>query len=215
MELFSRLIALVLLILFLPLMIMISILLFLIQGRPIFYKHQRVGYNFINFQIYKFRTMIQNKGNVITQHNDNRITKIGLWLRKFKIDEIPQLINILKGEMRFIGPRPEVPDYFKENDFQFLKIIKPGISDFASILFRNEEKYIHRINSKDPYSKLLEVKIELANYYSSKKNFWLDFLLVLITVSAIVFPDISARLVFENFIPNDLIKTNKFFKNYN
>ena len=94
------------------------------QGRPIFFKHKRVGYDFKQFELYKFRTMIINRGSVITNFEDKRITKVGKIIRKLKIDELPQLFNIIKGEMRFIGPRPEVPEYINQKDFNFLKIIK-------------------------------------------------------------------------------------------
>ena len=136
--------------------------------------------------------MIPNKGSAITNYNDQRITKIGFYLRKFKIDELPQLLNIIRGEMRFIGPRPEVKQYINEEDFKF-KIIKPGISDFASILFRNEDNYMNVIGGQNPYFKLLEVKTELANYYAEKKSFQLDLFLTMLTVFAIFFPKLFLK----------------------
>ena len=160
-ELFSRSIAFIAIIIFSPISIIISLILLIFQGRPIFYKHSRIGSNFIEFNLFKFRTMIKNEGDSITDYNDHRITRIGFFLRKFKIDEIPQLLNILNGEMRFIGPRPEVPEYCNKKDFRFLKMIKPGISDFASILFRNEDEYLRKIGGQNPYIILLEIKTYL------------------------------------------------------
>ena len=159
--------------------------------------------------------MIPNKGSAITNYNDQRITKIGFYLRKFKIDELPQLLNIIRGEMRFIGPRPEVKQYSNEEDFKFLKIIKPGISDFASILFRNEDNYMNVISGQNPYFKLLEVKTELANYYAEKKSFQLDLFLTMLTVFAIFFPRLSSRILIKNLPLKKLDKTDRFFKMYN
>ena len=115
----------------------ISLLIFIFDGTPILYSQLRVGLYGNEFKLYKFRTMIINRGSVITNFEDKRITKVGKVIRKLKIDELPQLFNIIKGEMRFIGPRPEVPEYINQKDFNFLKMIKPGMSDYASILFRN------------------------------------------------------------------------------
>ena len=198
MELFSRFIAFLILVLIFPIILVISILLILVQGKPIFFRQERIGYQFKSFKIYKFRTMQKNSGDLITKINDDRITTLGKILRWSKIDEIPQLINILKGEMRFIGPRPEVPKYYELGNFQFLKKVKPGISDYASIIFRNENVILKNIGGDNPYEKLLPIKLELAKYYSLKKSFLLDLKLVLITLIAVVFPNFSASL----FLPN-------------
>ena len=132
--------------------------------------------------------MIINSGDLITQNNDARVTNFGKILRRTKIDELPQLINILKGEMRFIGPRPEVPKYLEVSNFQFLEKVKPGISDYASIIFRNESKILINIGGDNPYEKLLPIKLKLADYYSRKKSFLLDLKLVVITIIAVIFP---------------------------
>ena len=172
MELISRTFAFVSLIILLPVLFFISVSCFLFQGLPIFFKQERVGYNFKIFNIYKFRSMVNNDGKKITEPNDSRITYIGKILRKTKIDELPQLFNILKGDMRFIGPRPEVPDYFDIDKFKFLSCVKPGISDFCSIILRNESKILNSLEGVDPYKKLLPIKIDLANYYAQKKVFF-------------------------------------------
>jgi Sugar transferases involved in lipopolysaccharide synthesis len=145
MELLSRIIAFILLIVLSPFLIIISTICLIFQGYPILFKQKRVGFQYRTFKIYKFRTMKVNSGPLITKERDARITFIGWLLRKFKIDEIPQLLNILKGEMRFIGPRPEVLEYFEESSFSFLKKIKPGISDFSSIIFRDESKVLDKL----------------------------------------------------------------------
>ena len=194
MEIISRFLALAIIVILLPILIFISILCIIFQGFPILFKQERIGYNYKAFEIYKFRTMSKNNGDLITMPNDRRITKIGKILRITKIDEIPQLLNILKGDMRFIGPRPEVPDYFEKSNFQFLMNVKPGISDFSSILFRDEAKILETIGGNNPYLQLLPIKLELAEYYSRKKNILLDFRLVVITILSIFFPNFSSKL---------------------
>ena len=213
-ELFSRLVAFILIIGFSPIFIIISLFCFLFQGLPIFFKQERVGYEFKIFIIYKFRSMVQNSGKTITDPNDFRITKFGKFLRKTKLDEIPQLINIIKGEMRFIGPRPEVKDYFNRQEFRFLKNVKPGISDFASIILRNESKILDQIGGEEPYEKLLPIKIELAQYYSLKKSFWLDLQLVIITVISIFFPRFATRSLANPLIKRKTLETEAFINNY-
>lgn len=185
MELISRLIAFVLFLFLCPLFFIISIFSLLSHGRPIFYKQNRVGYKNVIFKIYKFRTMVENSGSLLTSENDNRITKFGLFLRKTKLDEIPQLINIIRGEMRFIGPRPEVPKFAEKADFSFLFKIKPGISDYSSIVFRNESKILVSFNKN--YEYILNIKVQLAHFYSTKKNFFLDLRLVFITILSVFF----------------------------
>ena len=98
------------------------------------------------------------------------VTRFGLFLRKTKLDEIPQLINIIKGEMRFIGPRPEVPKFTEKADFSFLFKIKPGISDYSSIVFRNESKILASLDKN--YEHILNIKVQLAHFYSIRKIFF-------------------------------------------
>ena len=196
MEYFSRFTALLLLVILSPFILFVIILLFLTQGQPIFFHQTRVGFKYKNFKLIKFRTMHNNNdNNMITILHDPRITRIGKLLRYLKIDEVPQLINIIQGHMRFIGPRPEVPFYVNEN-FNFLNNIKPGISDFSSIIFRNEEKILQQIKNKHAYKEvLLPLKIELGNYYSIKKSFFLDLLLVMLTLLSIFFPKLTIKMI--------------------
>lgn len=217
MEFTSRLISFFLIIFLAPIFLFTSFLCLIFQGMPIIFKQKRVGYKFRQFNIYKFRSMVQASGDMVTSKNDKRITLLGKFLRNTKIDEIPQLINILKGDMRFIGPRPEVLMYFNESDFGFLKNVKPGISDFSSIILRNENEILEGIGGDNPYEKLLPIKIRLANYYSRRKSFPLDFKLVLITILSIFFPDYASRLLINNEISSIikdlkdiLLKKNKY-----
>ena len=209
MGLFSRFVAFILVLILLPLFIAVSIICLMFNGNPIFFKQKRVGYNYKIFYIYKFRTMDINSGDLITKSDDLRITNLGRILRATKLDEIPQLLNILKGDMRFIGPRPEVPKYFEENRFKFLKKIKPGLSDYSSILFRNESLVLEKIKGDDPYRELLKIKLDLANYYSMKKTFLLDLKLTLITILAIFSVKNS-----HHFIINEIISDNPQIKDF-
>ena len=153
-------------------------------------------------------------GPIITFANDERVTIFGKILRKTKIDEIPQLVNVIKGDMRFIGPRPEVLEYFDKARFSFLKKVKPGMSDFASILFRNEEEILKKIEGNDPYNEILTFKLLLADYYSINKSFYLDLRLVCLTLLSIFSP----RLVTKNFvipvILKDIPESKLFIKKY-
>jgi len=196
-EVLSRTAAIIIILIFAPLFVIISLISICVQGTPVFFRQHRVGYQFKNMSLIKFRSMIINRGgSLITQsEDDSRITPWGSYLRKLKLDELPQLWNILRGDMRFIGPRPEVPKYVTENEFSFLRKVKPGLSDFTSILLRDEAQILEKIGGKDPYKKLLPLKIELANIYANKKGIILDFLLALLTIFAIFFPKTAQKLV--------------------
>ena len=142
MEIISRFLALTLIVILSPILIFISILCIIFQGFPIIFKQERVGYNYKIFKIYKFRTMSRNNGDLITIRHDRRITKIGKILRMTKIDEIPQLLNILKGDMRFIGPRPEVPSYFEKSAFHFLMNVNQAYQTMLQFYLEMRKKYL-------------------------------------------------------------------------
>lgn len=199
----SRSIALIIIVILFPLFVFIYLMLLSFQGRPIFFQQKRIGYKFEEFKIIKFRTMIPNNGSVITKKNDSRITFLGKILRKSKLDEIPQLFNILNGEMRFIGPRPEILKYFDYDRFEFLNHIKPGLSDYSSIIFRNEDQILDNIGGDNAYEQLLPIKISLANYYAKRKSFHLDLQLVFGTIFAIFLPYyISSYFIIPHLIKN-------------
>ena len=176
MEFISRTIAFILGLTLSPLLVIISICSLLIQGRPIIFRQRRVGKDFKEFVIYKFRSIKSNmdKQNLFDSGNPLETTKWGSFLRKTKLDELPQLLNVLKGDMRFIGPRPEVPEYVTKKKFSFLNKIKPGLSGYSSIIFRNESEIWSMIDSKDPYNDILSIKVGLDNYYIQQKGFIQD-----------------------------------------
>ena len=190
MEIFSRLTASFLLFVLSPFLIIVAFCSLIIQGRPIFFSQKRVGKNFSLFRIYKFRTLDQNNNgqNFNSSGNNIKVTRWGKFLRRNKIDELPQLYNILKGEMRFIGPRPEVPEYVDNKSFGYLKSIKPGLSGYSSIIFRNESEIWSEIDTDNSYDQILNIKVILDNYYLTKKNFFEDLKLVVVTILSIIIP---------------------------
>lgn len=177
------------LVLLAPLFVVIAVWIKLDSRGPIFFRQIRVGRFGKTFKIYKFRTMVagaESKGRQITAGDDSRITRAGRILRKHKLDELPQLINVLKGEMSLVGPRPEVPKYvemFKEN-YQVILGVTPGITDFASLKFRQESALLHTAN--DPESlyirEILPEKIRLAKEYVANASLLLDIKVILMTL---------------------------------
>jgi len=189
MEILSRLTAGLLTVILSPILIFISVISLILQGRPIIFKQIRVGKYFKNFIIYKFRTIIKGNENQIFNNGQvPQATSWGRFLRKTKLDELPQLINVIKGDMRFIGPRPEVPQFVNKKTFSFLEKIKPGLSGYSSILFRNESEIWSMIDSDDPYKSILDIKVGLDNYYVNKKGFFQDLKLVGITILSLFIP---------------------------
>jgi lipopolysaccharide/colanic/teichoic acid biosynthesis glycosyltransferase len=164
-----------------PLLILISIFIKVDTSGPILFKQTRIGKDFKPFNIYKFRTMVvdaSSKGLPLTPKDDPRITRFGKVLRRTKIDELPQLINVLKGDMSFVGPRPEVPKYVKMFKAQFNEIlkIKLGITDYATIEFRNEEEILRKYRDpEEGYIKeVLPIKIELYKKYIKDKGLLIE-----------------------------------------
>ena len=176
------------LILLLPLFAIIALLIKLDDGGPVFFLQERVGYRGKRFKIWKFRTMVvdaERRGS-LTIGNDPRITRVGKWLRKLRLDELPQLINVITGEMSLVGPRPEVPKYVALYDMEQLRVLelKPGITDPASIFFRNESDLLG--NASDPehlyIQKIMPEKIKMNLIYAQKATLWSDLLVILRTL---------------------------------
>lgn len=160
---------------------------------PVMFKQERVGKDGKVFKIWKFRSMVVNaeaKGMQITTDGDSRITKVGKFIRKTKIDELPQLFNVLSGKMSFVGPRPEVPKYVAMYDEEQTKVlsVKPGITDLASIEFRNENDLLD--GDEDPERKYIEeimpAKLALNLKYIEKAGFFYDIGLIFKTVFKVI-----------------------------
>lgn len=164
------------------------------DGGSIFYRGERVGLNGKPFKILKFRTMVVNAdkiGGPSTAEDDPRITKVGKTLRKYKIDELPQLINVAKGEMSLVGPRPEITsevETYSEKEKRIL-CVRPGITDWASIEFRNEGDILK--GSLDPHEayrqKIKPEKIKLALKYVNSVSFKTDISIIVKTAYAVIF----------------------------
>lgn len=175
-----------------PLIVIVSILIKLTSKGPVLFKQVRVTKNGRLFKIYKFRTMRENsEGNKqITVGNDSRITGVGHILRKTKLDELPQLFNVLKGEMSLVGPRPEVPKYvelYTEEQREILKV-SAGITDYASIYFSNESELLGEAeNSEEFYiKKIMPYKIELNKKYIKEIGIVTDIKLIILTILKIL-----------------------------
>ena len=159
--------------------------------------------------------MKQNySGTKITAPVDNRITSWGRVLRFLKLDELPQLLNILKGEMVFVGPRPEVPEYVNAEQFRFLNYVRPGLSDFASILLRNESRVLREIGGLDAYRGLLPLKCTLADYYVQRKGYLIDLKIIVYTVLSIIIPRMINKSFLIPQLKNDLPQLAGFIDKY-
>ncbi len=164
------------------------------SGGGIFYKQVRVGLDGKDFTLFKFRSMKTNsdKGSLLTVGgNDSRITSIGSFIRKYKIDELPQLLNVLFGDMSLVGPRPEVRKYadlYDDEQKQVLSV-KPGITDYASIEYSNENEILGKaLNPEQTYiDEIMPAKLKLNLKYISEKNFAVDLKIIFGTIKKILF----------------------------
>jgi len=162
------------------------------KGNPVFVQ-KRVGKNNEDFNLFKFRTMFpdsEKKGSITIGGRDPRITKVGYYLRKFKIDELPQLFNVFIGDMSFVGPRPEVRKYVAMYSNQQLEVlsVKPGITDYASIKYFNENEILGR--SKNPDEDYIQIimpeKLKLNLDYIQDRNFLKDIQIIFMTLLRII-----------------------------
>ena len=171
-----------------PVYLILALAVVIDTGFPIFYRAERGGYRNRPFRIFKFRSMVKNAdkiGGGTTALNDSRITKVGNILRKTKLDEIPQLFNIIKGDMSFIGPRPELIRYTSQYEGEELLIhrVRPGITDYSSIEFINLDEIVGGENADEMYEKyVLKRKNELRVKYAKTVSFTTDFKLLFITI---------------------------------
>ena len=172
-----------------PLFGLVAILIKLDSSGPVFFRQERIGQGFRAFTIYKLRTMIHGahtQGSLVTAGKDPRITRLGAVLRRTKIDELPQLINVLKGDMSFVGPRPEVRKYAEmfRRDYEEILRIKPGITDLASLKYRHETELLGQsANPEEQYlTEILPDKIKLAKEYLRICSFWVDMRVITRTI---------------------------------
>jgi lipopolysaccharide/colanic/teichoic acid biosynthesis glycosyltransferase len=176
-----------------PLFVVVAALIKLDSRGPILFKQERIGKGFRPFFIYKFRTMVEDapqRGGSLTVSRDPRITRVGRILRQTKIDELPQLINVLRGDMSFVGPRPEVRRYvdlFVKN-YETILTVRPGITDLASLKYRDESAILARSdNPEEEYvRRILPDKLRLAKEYVQRCSLGMDMLLILKTLLTLI-----------------------------
>ena len=189
---FDMIIALIGIIILSPVWILISIAIILDSSGGILYISQRVGKYEKLFNFYKFRTMYPNndKSGITVGNRDARITPVGYYLRKYKLDEIPQLINVLKGDMSLIGPRPDVPGYnrYYKQHFDKYYLMKPGITSYSSIYFSNESEIYTKSADpeKDYKEKTIPKKVELDKKYYDHQNLLNDIKIIFKTIQKVI-----------------------------
>ncbi len=176
-----------------PMFLVISAAIRFDSPGPVFFRQERVGRYGRPFRIFKFRTMYvdaEESGRMITVGDDPRITRAGRYLRRLKLDELPQLFNVVKGEMSLVGPRPEVPRYvefYPEEIRKQVLSVRPGITDFASIMYKDESGVL--AGCADPEERYVNVVLpeKLKHYvrYVSERTLWMDFKIVLLTLRVI------------------------------
>ena len=173
-----------------PFFAIIAIIIKLDSKGPVLFTQTRVGEHNTDFKIYKFRTMYkysESKGKLTLGNNDSRITKVGYFLRLYKLDEFPQLINILKGDMSFVGPRPELRHYvnFYNNEDLIIFNVKPGITGLASLQYKNEVELLKASkNPEDFYiNTIIPDKLKHNKTYINKHNFFFDIKIIISTIT--------------------------------
>ena len=190
---FDFILSLVGLVVLAPIFIVLAIWIKIDSKGPVFYKQVRVGQNGINFGLFKFRSMVvdaDKKGLITVGGRDPRITRSGYFIRKYKLDELPQLINVLVGDMSLVGPRPEVRKYVDlyTDEQQKVLSVKPGITDYASIEYMDENEILGK--SSDPEKTYIEdimpEKIKYNMKYINNKNLFEYFKIIFLTVLKIV-----------------------------
>jgi lipopolysaccharide/colanic/teichoic acid biosynthesis glycosyltransferase len=188
-RLFDLIVSLAGLVVLLPVFLVVAIAIKLNSRGPIFFRQRRMGREFRPFIIYKFRTMVQNasdRGRSITAGRDPRITRVGRVLRQIKVDELPQLINVLKGDMALVGPRPEVPHYVElfRKDYEEILKMRPGITDLASLKYSDEAAFLGQSeNPEEEYvRRVLPDKIQLAKVYMNQSSLLFDLIVIFKTL---------------------------------
>ncbi|GAB7543286.1 sugar transferase [Cupriavidus sp. 8B] len=177
-----------------PLLVLLAFAIKLESSGPVFFRQERVGQFGKVFRIHKFRTMVvdaEKKGLQITVGADRRVTRVGSILRKYKLDELPQLLDVIVGDMSLVGPRPEVPRYvacYPAAARERVLSVRPGITDRASIEFKDENIILGRaVDAERAYiEEVLPIKLDFYLDYVQHRSLWLDFRIILSTLSALV-----------------------------
>jgi lipopolysaccharide/colanic/teichoic acid biosynthesis glycosyltransferase len=175
-----------------PLLAVLAAAVKLEDGGPVLYGHPRIGKGFRRFRLYKFRSMVPDAdrvGPAITGCRDPRVTRVGRFMRRHKLDELPQLFNVLKGDIRLVGPRPEVERYVEIFRPQYEELLRdpPGITDPATLAFRSEEELLSGTEDleKTYVGKILPRKLELSCEYARRRTFFSDLIILFKTLTGI------------------------------
>lgn len=196
-RLFDALVAGILLVLTFPLMAMIAVLVAVSSRGPVLFRQERAGKGGRTFELWKFRTMSHapvTRGPLLTQSGDPRVTLVGCILRRSKLDELPQLFNVLRGDMTLVGPRPDLPRFLQElaPEHRTLLSLRPGLTGWATLHFRDEEKLLATVPPERLVSyyvgKILPLKAQLDLQYAGRANFLTDLGVLASTVLATVHP---------------------------
>lgn len=205
MRLFDIAISLSILIIVLPIVLPIMAILRMTGEREVFYTQERVGYGGQKFKLLKFATMLKDSPNMgagtLTMKDDPRVLPFGRVLRKTKINELPQIFNILRGDMALVGPRPLVPDgerLYTAEAATTIRSVRPGLTGVGSILLRDEEAlYAHRPDAKEFYKNVIQpYKESVEIYYVERRSLALDLKIILLTVFAVMKPNINLEHYF-------------------
>lgn len=202
---FDFLFSLIAIILLLPFMLPLIIILLFTGEHEVFYGQKRVGYKNKEFRIWKFATMIKDSPNLgtgeITLRNDPRVTKVGRFLRRTKINELPQLINVFVGNMSIVGPRPLMKKSFEQYSDDVKAVVYnslPGITGVGSVIFRDEEKIVSESkNIQETYRKIFDYKGRVEQWYQENKSFYTDLMIIFLTAWGLFFS--FSNLIFKIF----------------
>ena len=181
------------LVLLFPLFLILGIWIKIDSNGPVFYKQERVGKGSVAFSLFKFRSMqidSDKKGLITVGSHDPRVTRSGYFIRKFKLDELPQLINVFFGDMSLVGPRPEVRKYVDlyNEEQRYVLSIRPGITDYASIAFSNENEMLSSVSNPEQYyiDVIMPEKLRLNMGYIQNRNLFQYFKIIAITIGKII-----------------------------
>ncbi|MCK4662703.1 MAG: sugar transferase [Bacteroidales bacterium] len=186
-ESFDYILAVTLFIVLLPVLLLLAVIILINMGWPFLYTQQRIGKNGKIFRIYKFRTMNKIKPEVSVSASEfERISKLGHFLRKNKIDELPELMNIIRGDMSFVGTRPDVPGYADKlkGDDRIILCLKPGLTGAASLKYVNEEELLSKVEDPIKYNDevIFPNKVKINKAYMKNWSFWLDIKIIIYTL---------------------------------
>ena len=199
-----------------PLLFLVALCLKFSGEGEVFYRQERIGYKREKFRVFKFATMVKNSPNIgsgtLTMANDPRVLPLGKVLRKTKINELPQLLNIFFGDLGLVGPRPLVPEgesHYGEKKSMIIRSVRPGVTGIGSLVLRDEEAfYAHRSDAHDFYKNIISpYKFTLEEWYIEHRTFFLDIKIMLITALAIVWPNFSPWRFFRDLprIPKEML----------